>query len=274
LFETMPPRCFPWVLLLVGGLLTGCDSTSPPPPQQFPDLLQRGETWTYDVRFTEQPVNSSDVDTVFSARVRMEVARTGVRLGEQAGLVELAVFPPSNSDSADRTWYQQSPDSLVEVAYTTPPQVGGTLPLGRPKAASFSRRAQGLTRLPMLVRRHLSAARRSASRDTVIRADSRIVLQTPLESGATWTSFRDPFLSVRTVTGDSTLSTPAGRFDAVEIQTSLPDLAPSLHWADYVAPAGLAKRVVTDTVERRDDTGTQVTQAVTREVYTLTDYQD
>jgi hypothetical protein len=76
---------------------------------------------------------------------------------------------------------------------------------------------------------------------------------------------------VRTVVGDTTLETPAGRFEAVEIETALPDLAPSLQWTDYVAPGGLAKRVLTDTVERRDDTGTRITPTVTREVYTLTD---
>jgi len=263
------------LLLLLAGLVAGCDSTTPSPPQQFPNLLQRGEAWTYDVRFTERPVDSSAVDTLFTGRVRMEVTRTDVALGERTGLVEVAVFPPSAPDSTERTWYQQSPDSLVDVAYTTPLQVGGTLPLTHEKSATRPRNiGQGLTRLPRLVRRHLSPSSRSAPRDTVIRTDSRVVLQTPLAPGATWTSFRDPFLSVRTVAGDATVETPAGRFDAVEVETALPELAPSLRWTDYVGAAGLVRRVVTDTLERRDESGRPLGSVVSREVYTLTDYQE
>ena len=262
------------LLLLLAGLVAGCDSTTPSPPQQFPNLLQQGEAWTYDVRFTERPVDSSAVDTLFTARVRMEVANTDVALGERTGLVEVTVFPLSAPDSIERTWYQQSPDSLVDVAYTTPLQVSGTLPLTQEKgAARIHRAAQGLTRLPRLVRRHLAPSSRSAPRDTVIRSDSRVVLQAPLAPGATWTSFRDPFRSVRTVAGDAPVETPAGRFDAVEVETALPELAPSLHWADYVAPAGLVRRVVTDTLERRDENGRPLGAVVSREVYTLTDYQ-
>ena len=260
------------VLLPLLGVLFACDSTSPPPPQQFPNLLQRGDTWTYDVRFTERPVDSSAVDTLLATRARMQVVETGVTLGGRSGLVELAVFPLSAPDSIDRTWYQQSPDSLVDVAYTTPIRVSGTLPLSRDKLRQRSAPpSQGLTHLPLLVRRHVGASASKAGADTTVRSDSRVVLQAPLDPGATWTSFRDPFLNVRTVVGDTTLETPAGRFEAVEIETSLPELAPSLQWTDYVGPSGLAKRVVTDTVERRDDTGTRMTPTVTREVYTLTD---
>lgn len=256
------------VLLFFLGLLFACDSTSPPPPQQFPNLLQRGDTWTYDVRFTERPVDSSAVDTLLSTRVRMQVVETGVALGGRSGLVELAVFPLSAPDSIDRTWYQQSPDSLVDVAYTTPLRVSGTLPLTREKLTRRNAPSpQGLTHLPLLVRHHLAPSASGSAPDTTVRNDSRVVLRAPLNPGATWTSFRDPFLNVRTVVGDTTLETPAGRFETVEIETSLPELAPSLQWTDYVGPSGLAKRVVTDTVERRDDT----TPAVTREVYTLTD---
>jgi len=263
------------VLFVLGGLLAACDSTTPAPPEQFPNLLQRGERWTYDVRFTERPVDSSAVDTVFTTRARMQVDRTGVNLGGRSGLVELTLFPLSQPDSVDRIWYQQSPDSLVEVAYTTPPRVGGTLPLNRAKLSIQAHRAsQGLARLPLLVRRHRSANRHAAARDTVTRSDSRVVLQTPLDPDATWTSFRDPFLSVRRVDADTTLTTPAGRFEATEITTTLPDLAPELRWSDYVGTDGLVRRVVTDTVERRSETGTAVTRVVLREVYTLTEHRD
>ena len=259
-------------LLTLLVLLVACDSNSPSPPQPFPNLLQRGDTWTYTVRLTERPVDSSAVDTLLTSRVRMQVVETGVALGKQPDLVELAVFPLSAPDSIDRTWYQQSPDSLVDVAYTTPTQVGGTLPLSHEKMGQQEAPLQqGLTHLPMLVRRHLAASQLTTAADTTVRRDPRLVLRTPLAPGATWTSFRDPFLNVRTVVGDTTLETPAGRFEAVAVETSLPDLAPSLQWIDYVGPAGLAKRVVTDTVERRDDTGTQIDRTITREVYILTD---
>lgn len=260
------------VLLVLLGLFAACDSTSPAPPEQFPNLLQRGDAWTYNVRFTERPVDSSAVDTLLAAQVRMQVAETGVAVGARSGLVELEVFPLSTPDSIDRTWYQQSPDSLVDVAYTTPTQVSGTLPLSREKTTPQDISVQqGLAGSPLLVRRHVGASPLGAAVDTTVRSDSRIVLQAPFNPGATWTSFRDPFLSVRSVVGDTTLETPAGRFEAVEIETSLPELAPSLQWTDYVAPGGLAKRVVTDTVERRDDAGRQIERTVTREVYTLID---
>lgn len=263
------------VLLVLGGLLTACDSTTPAPPDQFPNLLQRGERWTYDVRFTERPVDSATVDTVFTTRARMQVDDTGVNLGGRSGLVEVTLFPLSQPDSMDRVWYQQSPDSLVEVAYTSPPRVGGTLPLSREQSSIQTHRVpQGLTRRPLLVRRHHSANRLAAARDTVTRRDSRVVLQTPLDPGATWTSFRDPFLSIRRVDADTTLTTPAGRFETTKIATTLPDLAPELRWTDYVGTAGLVRRVVTDTVERRSETGTAARRVVLREVYTLTDHRD
>lgn len=270
----MPSRSFA-VLVAVAGLFLACDATSPPPPQQFPNLLQRGEAWTYDVRFTQRPVDSTALDTVFTAQVRMEVAGTGERIGDQSGLIEVTTASLSAPDSLDRTWYRQSPDSLVDVAYTTPTRVGGTLPLTREKSAALSRRAHlGLSHLPLLVQRYASASPRTAARDTVVRSDSRVVLQSPLEPGATWTSFRDPFLSVRTVSGDTTLDTPAGRFpDAVEVENRLPDLAPSLRWSDFVAPAGLIRRVVTDTLERRPDDGGPTQRYISRETYTLTDYR-
>jgi hypothetical protein len=263
------------LFLLLAALLAGCDSTTPSPPEQFPNLLQRGDAWTYDVRFTERPVDSSAVDTLFTARVRMEVTKTGVDLGRRSGLVELTVFPVAAPDSVEHTWYQQSPDSLVDVAYTTPLATSGTLPLTQEKEAARPLPVgRGLTGLPLLVRRHRPATSPAAPRDTVVRTDSRVVLRTPLDRGATWTSFRDPFLSVRTVVGDTTVDTPAGRFNSVEVETALPNLAPTLHWADYVGAEGLVRRVVTDTLERRDETGRPVGPVVSREVYTLTAYRE
>jgi hypothetical protein len=113
-----------------------------------------------------------------------------------------------------------------------------------------------------------------AAADTTVRADSRVVLQAPLEKDRSWTSFREPFLSRRAVTERTAIETRAGRFDVVKLETTLPEMAPSLRWFDYVSSDGLVRRVVTDTLERRDEEGAVAGDYLFRESYELTDHQD
>lgn len=207
----------------------------------------------------------------------MEVAKTDVDIGALSGLVELEAFHLSAPDSSERTWYQQSPDSLVDVAYMNPGRVGGTSPLSkRQTERQRPGLARGLTGLPLLVRRHLdpSSSPKNAAADTTVRDDSRIVLQAPLEKGASWTSFRDPFLSTRTVVGRTTVETQTRQFNVVEIVNTLPEIAPKLRWSDYIAEDGLIRRVVTDTLEGRDEDGMPIGQYLWREVYTLSELQN
>lgn len=272
---TPPHRLFSPVVLLVGLLvaLPACDSAGPSSPPISPDVFDPDDTWTYAVRFTQSPIDSAAVDTLLTATVRMRVAKTDVRIGNASGLVEIETFSLSDPDSIERTWYRQSPDSLVEVAYTPPTEVPGVVPLSRPSPASGLRAlGRGVPGLPILLRQRLPPSPKAPT-DTTVRSDSRLVLQAPLEQGASWTSFRSPFLSRRSVAGRSTIETRAGQFETVEIATTLPEQAPSLRWSDYIADEGLVQRVVTDTIRQRNDEGLYVGKYLLREVYELEDHQ-
>jgi hypothetical protein len=205
----------------------------------------------------------------------MEVTDTNAEAGGRSGLVVLDVYRPSVPDSVDRTWYDQSPDSLVDVAYNQPRSVDGAQPLlrtGHPNGMESERLKRGITGLPVLVRRRLTSAgvRGQTTTDSIqVREDPRVVLKAPLRKGEAWVTFREPFLSRRSVVGRSIIETRVGRFEAVEVRSTLPEINASLRWIDYYAETGLVRRVVTDTVEVREPEGERRGEAVLREVYDL-----
>lgn len=106
---------FPIVLAIGFG---ACDSSSSPPePPLFPNYLDKGESWTYKRIVTNRVIDSSEVDTTENEQLRKEVAKTGVEIGGRSGLIQVNVFEPSAPEKISFSWYQQSPDSLVEVAF-------------------------------------------------------------------------------------------------------------------------------------------------------------
>jgi len=270
-----PGACLLLFILLAVGL-GACDSSSSPEPPLAPNFLDDGESWTYETTITQRPVDSTDVDTTNTAQVRLEVRKTGVKLGGRSGLIQLNAFRPSAPEDIDRSWYQQSPDSLVDVAYHIDGYAG--LSFSRDaKSIKPANLARGLTGLPLLVRQQLqrrAALQAKAPADTIVREDSRVVLQGPLKQGATWTVFRAPFLNRRTVIGDTTVETLAGQFDVLEVQSTGYFGESAFQWSDFYSEAGLVKRVFTDTLERRDDDGTVIGDYIFHEVHTLTDQEE
>jgi hypothetical protein len=268
------PRRFALVVVPVLLVLLGaCDSGTGGRPTVSPAVFEAGDTWTYDVLFTQRPVETSEVDTVRTATVRVRVETTDASLGPRSGLVEVASFEAGGPDAVSRTWYQQSPDSLVAVAYNT--TILG-LTYDAPSAAPGAALSRSVTGLPLLVRRRLEgspAPKQTAPPDTVLRPNPRVVLRSPLTPGTAWTSFEQPILSTRSVEQYATVETPAGRFESVEIATRLPQDAPSLRWSDYYTPDGLVRRVVTDTLVGRAPDGDLTQPYIIREQYDLVDFQ-
>jgi hypothetical protein len=193
-------------------------------------------------------------------------------------------FSPSNPEKINRSWYQQSPDSLVAVASSTE---GVTVVFNFSRGAKSLKTAnlvRGLTEPPLLVRQQLrkrDLPHVKAAADTLVREDPRVVLQAPLEDGATWTAFDfhagngDRFRNRRTVLGDTTITTPAGQYDAVEVQTTGSFGDNTFRWSDFYSEAGLVKHVYTDTLEQTDEFNDTITEEViVREVHTLTDHEE
>jgi hypothetical protein len=281
---SLPPRpCVPFVVSLALAVVFGaCDSTSLSERRLSPALLDDGESWTYTSVITQRPVDSSAVDTANTAQVRLEAETTDVGFEGRSGLVQVDAFDTSMPEKVDRSWYRQSPDSLVEVAYSIAGYSGFGF-LRKAKQVETAPLGRGLTGLPLLVQQRLrkrEAPPATAAADTTVREDSRVVLQAPLEQGATWTAFDirsrdgDRIRNRRTVLGDTTISTPAGRYNAVEVRTTSTVGGTITQWSDFYSEAGLVRRVYTDTLERRDDQGTYIGESVFREVHTLTDHQD
>lgn len=273
------------LLGLLVALFFGCDSGSTPPPEQVsPAIFDQGASWTYDISFTQSLLDETAVDTLGATTARMEVANTDAQLSGRSGLVVLEVYSPSAPDSIDLTWYDQSPDSLVEVAHSGPSRVARPFRRGKAESSVQARRlTRGISGLPMLVRWRLAstpvpqrkALRKRVTGDSVqVRDDSRVVLKAPLTEGRSWVSFRTPILSERTVVGRSTVETTAGTFRTVEVVNTLPGVAPSLRWRDYYTEDGLVHRVVTDTVQVRGPDGTMEGHAVSRESYDLVSHED
>jgi hypothetical protein len=283
---------------LLAALLFACDS-GPGSSSRYvsPAVLDQGNFWTYDIALTQSMLDENAVDTLVAMRGRMMVTDTDAQLDDRTGLMVLETFPLSTPDSVDRTWYSQSPDSLVDVAYSLPLRSVQIQPLQRGDTGQWNllssgalarRLTRGMSGLPVLVRRRLDSTRSRKSakaqkkafredplRDSIrVRDDSRVVLKAPLRKGTSWISFEDPFLSKRRVAGRNVVETSAGTFRAVEVVNTLPENAPSLRWSDYYAEEGLVQRVVTDTVQVRNPDGTIEGRALQREEYELISYED
>lgn len=269
-------------LLFVAALVTlfcACDlserSEPYPPDNVSPAILGTGDAWTYEITVTQSLLDTSAVDTLGAVTARMEVTDMNAEVGGRSGLVVLDVYRPSVPDSVERTWYDQSPDALVDMAYNQPGSVDWAQPLlrtGHRNGVQAERLTRGITGLPVLVRRRLASAgvRGQTTTDSIqVREDPRVVLKAPLRKGEAWVSFREPFLSRRSVVGRSLIETRVGRFEAVEVRNTLPEVNASLRWVDYYAETGLVRRVVTDTVEVRGPEGERRGGAVLREVYEL-----
>ncbi len=267
-------------------ILIACDSSGLSgglAPGPLPEVFAANRAWAYDYTFTQTRPDGT-LDTTVTGTVRVRVTDTSASVGPWSGLVELATVDAATPDDVKRTWYVQNRDSLAAVAYQN---AGATPVIGLLRPASSRTRslqdAVGVLPSRILQRRlaqHANSlarvATRPSARDTTVRLreDPRISLRRPLTTGQTWIGFRDPFVQERSVRGRETTITPAGSFDAVLIESTLPEMAPSFQSTDYVARKGLVRRVVTDTLQMRDPDGTVVGSGTMREEFVLMSLTD
>ena len=259
-------------------LLVACDSTTLSlPAESAVAPFSDGQVLQYRYTVVEEPIGEPGTDTLRTQDVVVEVASLEASLDtldrNPAGvsltdLVEVRAYDASDPQQRETVWYVQSPDSLVEVAYRNT----GRLPVVTAGTSGMDEDAGGWLGLPRLVRARLAAPARTQRTSEVgirLRDDPRIVYRAPLEPGLSWTSFRDPFLQTRTVVGAERMTTPAGTFDTVLIETTSSTFN-DLRWQDRVAPEGLVERIVQDTITVRGPNNQPEGRAVLTETLRLT----
>ncbi len=259
-------------------LLVACDSTTLSlPAESAVAPFSDGQVLQYRYTVVEEPIGEPGTDTLRTQDVVVEVASLEASLDtldrNPAGvsltdLVEVHAYDASDPQQRETVWYVQSPDSLVEVAYRNT----GRLPVVTAGTSGMDEDAGGWLGLPRLVRARLAAPARTQRTSEVgirLRDDPRIVYRAPLEPGLSWTSFRDPFLQTRTVVGAERMTTPAGTFDTVLIETTSSTFN-DLRWQDRVAPEGLVERIVQDTITVRGPNNQPEGRAVLTETLRLT----
>ena len=259
-------------------LLVACDSTTLSlPAESAVAPFSDGQVLQYRYTVVEEPIGEPGTDTLRTQDVVVEVASLEASLDtldrNPAGvsltdLVEVHAYDASDPQQRETVWYVQSPDSLVEVAYRNT----GRLPVVTAGTSGMDEDAGGWLGLPRLVRARLAAPARTQRTSEVgirLRDDPRIVYRAPLEPGLSWPSFRDPFLQTRTVVGAERMTTPAGTFDTVLIETTSSTFN-DLRWQDRVAPEGLVERIVQDTITVRGPNNQPEGRAVLTETLRLT----
>lgn len=272
------------LLLLTFGLsafLAGCDSGDPVDSNRADGALSpfdRERSVRHAWSYTVTPLNDPDAATTDSATFRTRVVDVDASVAAYDGLVRTETTAESNPDDVTSTWYLQRPDSLTEVAYRN----AGATPTVDLLRSHVKRDAvdPSVLSLPVSVRRaHARQTARSgrvrtSDDSTFVRDDPRVVLKRPLLPGRTWTSFRTPFRSDRTIRGAETRETPAGSFECVAVDVDSDVGTDALAFRDCLGDVGLVHRVIVDTVDYRTPNGTSDGKAETREVVTLLEIID
>jgi hypothetical protein len=248
-----------------------CDTTDTTAsfPETLPEFHVAGRAWTYAYTL-ERRSEDATLDTTLTRTIQVRVTDPDASVGARTGLAEVETLVQGNPSTISRTWYVQTPDSLVDVAYQNP----GAAPIGHLRRANVPITARSLMQVPIVDGLPSRIIGRHATSDTdtsiVERDDPRVVLRAPLTEGQSWTAFREPFFRERLVIGEERVATDAGPFDAAVIESTIPELAPDLRMTDFVAREGLARRVITDTAEVRAPSGEPAGKAVFRETFELT----
>jgi hypothetical protein len=253
---------FPLLLALV--VLAGCDSAEDPVSTTLlPDHARYA--WS---------LMSVDVDAdslVFGEGAEVGV-RTVSRNASVPGYGGLTELETRRGESRSWTWYEPAATRLREVAY----RGAGMTPAAEPRSAPGVRlEGADVFGLPQLVAELAEAYRaaRGGSADSlIVRDDPRVVFELPLEIGASWVSFTDPFRSTREVVGREVVAVEAGTFECFVIRTEV-DLrreeGESFEWFDYVSEEhGLVLRTL-DVVSEYRGPDNQPTGAFTRSVERL-----
>lgn len=256
---------FLFLAILVFVSLSGCDLSSPSDDSVSPKIFDDGDAWTYRMLRTRNLYDAAEVDTLHDAKVRVRVINTNAQVRGRSGLVEVERFPVGRPDSTIRAWYRQSADSLSRVAYIrTPPPVPN--PLSKAQNALDAQKYQNQS---FFSPRPPTDASTEVERDTTFYTPPITLLKAPLEKGTSWI-FSELLSDTSTVTGRTSIETPAGRFETVEIQRESPGLSISI--SDHYGPNGLVQQsVVADSVQFRDANGEQVGSGILKSKTTLID---
>jgi hypothetical protein len=224
-------------VLFVFAVLAGCDSGDDPAPFTPNALLPDDALYAWS--FESRAVESDSLLFGESDEIRVRTVSRNASVPGYQGLIELE----SRYDRANqRVWYELTDERLRAVAYTST----AFTPPASPRVAAGAPDVFGLPRIVAdLVAQH-RPLRSGGERDSVtVRDDPRVVYELPLEVGASWVSFTDPFGSARAVVGRETVTVEAGTFDCLVIRTEIDvvDEDERFEWLDYVsAERGLVLR--------------------------------
>ena len=212
-------------VLLALVLLAGCDSAEDPAPLASTALLpdEARYTWSIESHLIENDSLLFGDGTEVTVRA---VSRNASVPGYE-GLVEMET---QTATGRSQTWYELTAEQLRGVAY----QSAGATPLSSPRVVAGHGDLFGLPRVvAKRIQQHTYT--RGVSVDSlIVRDEPRVVYELPLEVGAGWVSFTDPFRSTRAVVGRETVEVEAGTFDCFVIRTEI-DIAAQFEWFDYVS---------------------------------------
>jgi hypothetical protein len=227
------------VLLLTFALLAvffiaGCDTNETLDGPITAIQFTPGATLTYEWIFETV---ASDFDgnvletTTTTDTFAVHVQDRSEEIAGFRGAIQLDMYDTDLPDSRDAVWYMQSDSQLVEVAYRV--GVAGT-PVIHAKRDVLS----------FFQAHHWMEGRVASTPGEIrLREDPRIVVPFPLEVGAGWTSFTNPFVQVREAGGVEEVEVPAGSFASVVIDTRIAE-EEGFQMVDHIAREGLIQREI------------------------------
>lgn len=239
------PR-FTLLLLCLTLLLGGCDSNDILDGPLTAIELTPGTTYTYEAIF-ETVIRDFDgiiiESTLEQDTFLFHVANRSEEIAGFENLIQIEEFDPMDPGLKETTWYIQNDSQLVAVAHRSG---------GYSDAFITPKRMLSFERF-ILVRNQLEGQVTNTPDRINIRPDPRIVAVFPLESGNRWTSFSDPFLQVREVTGSEILRVPPGEYFCVVVRTQILEEDPSSgYFIDHLSTEGLIQRLHFAETEARD----------------------
>lgn len=241
----------PLLALLAFASVAGCDTAEP-----GADLvLVPGDVRRYAFRSTITD-STGAVIADHADTLRARVVATGQRVEGLEDLTEVE-YRSLVTGAVSQTWYRQSEDRLVEVAYENP----------LPVTAQLRANPEAARRSLLVLAGHVLGGDPAAG--VIVRDDPRIVLDYPLEPGHAWVSFTDPFLSERRVERREPLSLPTGTRETAVIATTNDVSAGAVTWLDWVDDGGLVQRRITSEITLTGEEGEPLGSGVVHDEVTL-----
>lgn len=216
-------------VLFFAVVLTGCDSGGDPAPGSSEALLPSDAlyAWSYESRIVE----SDSLLFGEAGEVRVRTVSRNASVPGYDGLFELEV---ASSSQESRIWYELTNERLRQVAAVVPIST----PPAYPRVAEGALDVYSFPRtVSDLIVRHSPLRSRASDDSLIVRDDPRVVYELPLEVGAAWVSFTDPFRNTREVVGLETVEVEAGTFECFVIRTEIDVVAENEQFEglDYVS---------------------------------------